>query len=120
MKHGMTGTRLYKIWHNMKQRCYNPKATKYSSYGGKGIVICDEWLRDFSSFQEWAEASGYRDPPIDRSRLEQCWHNLTISRIDKTQGYYPDNCRWLAFQENRMTAGDRKPMSRPQTTAAVP
>lgn len=43
-KHGMEGTRFYKIWIHMKTRCYNPNYNSYNDYGGRGITICDRWL----------------------------------------------------------------------------
>ena len=55
-KHGMSDTRIYSIWRNMKQRCSNPNATKYEIYGGKGIEVCNEWL-DFMNFYNWARLS---------------------------------------------------------------
>lgn len=40
--HGLSKTRLYHIYHNMKQRCYDKNNIEYNIYGGKGIKICDE------------------------------------------------------------------------------
>lgn len=31
--HGYSKTRLYKIWIDMKKRCYNPSSTGYKYYG---------------------------------------------------------------------------------------
>ena len=73
--------RLYRIWHNMKQRCYNPNYKDYKWYGAKGIQICEEW-KEYSSFKEWAIANGYQD-------------NLTIDRKDGDKNYCPENCRWI-------------------------
>lgn len=39
---GKTNPRLYRIWVNMKTRCYNPKASGYINYGGRGIEVCFE------------------------------------------------------------------------------
>lgn len=84
--------RLYRIWHGMKQRCYNPNAKGYQWYGGKGIAVCNEWRSCFFTFQSWALDNGYAD-------------NLTIDRINSSKGYCPDNCRWLTLSENVARAG---------------
>lgn len=94
MTHGLSNTRLYSIFQNMKQRCYNPNDPKYGSYGGKGIAICQEWLDDFEVFYDWAMANGYRD-------------DLTIDRKDNHKGYSPDNCRWITMKQNREKIGGK-------------
>lgn len=49
-KHGKCDTRLYKIWCNMKSRCYNKTEKAYEWYGGRGIDVCSEWKDDFQAF----------------------------------------------------------------------
>lgn len=77
--HGYNGTRTYKSYHSMKERCLNPNHHAYNNYGGRGIKICDRWLLSFENF---LEDMGER--PIER----------TLDRVNNDGDYMKDNCRW--------------------------
>jgi hypothetical protein len=36
--HGMSKTRIYQTWKNMKKRCQNENSTEYDRYGGTGFL----------------------------------------------------------------------------------
>lgn len=108
IKHGYANKeRLYDTWKNMKRRCYDPKNKRYEQYGGRGIIVCKEWLDNYMNFRNWAMSNGYND-------------NLTIDRINVNGNYEPNNCRWatMSEQQNNVTRnrilkykGEEKTMS---------
>ena len=95
LKHGYHKKRWYSSYKAMMERCYLPSSENYKRYGGKGIVVCEEW-HDINKFAEWVETSGYVP-------------GLTIDRIDPLGNYEPSNCQWLTRSENsKKQFADRK------------
>lgn len=80
---GRAYTRLYSIWHGMKNRCKR----NVKNYGTKGIKVCFEWLISFDTFRDWSLSNGYDD-------------TLTIDRVDSAGDYKPSNCQWITRAEN--------------------
>jgi len=88
-KHGLAyKTTLYQVWKGMKSRCYNHHNEAWSSYGGRGILVCTEWLA-YPSFHAWAIGAGWKN-------------GLVLDRKDNDGDYEPTNCRFVTIlQSNR-------------------
>lgn len=76
---------LYKVWINIKQRCYNKNHPRYKDWGGRGITVCERWLESYDNF-----ASDVGEKPIGKH---------SIDRINNEGNYEPRNCRWATCKE---------------------
>ena len=83
-KHGYWNTPTYSTWRAMLNRCSNPCVNGYEYYGGRGIVVCNQW-RDFENFLH------------DMGQRPSLQHS--IDRIDPDGNYEPSNCCWATSQE---------------------
>lgn len=89
-KHGSCRSNLYGIWSGMKQRCYDKNHPGYRRCGGKGVIVCDEWVNDYPEFEEWAFTHGYKD-------------GVRLVRRNKQDNWAPENCY---FEGNRLITID--------------
>lgn len=77
--------RMASILHNIKNRCSNPRSTRYERYGGRGIKnmlirkdLLYLWMRD--------GAEKMKNPSIDR--------------VNNDGNYILNNCRFIELSEN--------------------
>lgn len=91
--HGLSGSRLYKIWGNMTHRCHNSSDARYKDYGGRGISVCDEWLNNPAAFVSWSLLNGYGA-------------ELSLERKDNNLGYCPENCKWTTRKDQMRNKRD--------------
>ena len=81
--HGLSRTKIYRTWKDMRNRCHNPKRKSYPNYGGRGIAVCDEWRENFTAFYEHV------------SKLEHFGEDgYSLDRINNDGNYEPGNVRW--------------------------
>lgn len=75
----------YACWKSMLQRCRDSGLPAYKNYGGRGIKVCEAWVKDFYRF---LKDVGERPSP---------YHSL--NRIDNEGDYAPGNVEWATTKE---------------------
>lgn len=83
--HGISNTSTYSSWANMLTRCYNKNYHSYQHYGGRGIIVCEEWRKSFDNFL--------------KDMGEKPSKSFTLDRVDPFGNYEPSNCRWATKAE---------------------
>lgn len=93
VKHGYCNSPIHSTWSGMIQRCTNPNATAYESYGGRGITVYEKWY----NFENFLRDMGDRPEGTE------------LDRIDNNGNYEPNNCRWITHKEN---CQNRRPLTK--------
>lgn len=81
--HSKPRTPTYIVWRGMISRCFHSSASSYKRYGGRGITVCDRWLK----FENFLADIGKRPT------------GMSIDRIDSNGDYEPGNCRWTTSKQ---------------------
>jgi hypothetical protein len=88
-------SREYTSYQAMCQRCYNPKASGWKYYGGRGIKVHPEWLGD-GGFERFLAHLGPRPD------------GMTLDRPNSNGNYEPGNVQWADKWEQ---ARNKRPVS---------
>lgn len=84
--HGECHTPEYSAWGQMVDRCSNPKSTCWKNYGGRGISVCERWLK----FENFLEDMGKKTSPLH-----------SIDRKNVNGNYESENCKWSTNKEQQ-------------------
>lgn len=83
VRNAYSGKCTSSTWTSIKYRCFNPRATNYHNYGGRGITMYPEWIDNFKAFHDYV------------SQLPHFGEKgYSLDRIDVNGNYEPNNLRW--------------------------
>jgi hypothetical protein len=89
--HGGAYTSEHSTWGHMFQRCYNPKNSRFSDYGGRGIRVCNRWNpTKGGSFKNFLADMGKKPSP-----------QHSIERTNNDRSYTPSNCCWATRSQQQ-------------------
>jgi hypothetical protein len=84
----------YKVWQNIKYRCYNENSDGYEAYGKKGVTMCEEWINSPELFIKWCEDNEWKKGMhIDKDVV--CERENIHPKI-----YSPETCIIIRGSEN--------------------
>ena len=94
--HNMSTTKFYKVWRAMHDKCENTNNPRYHRYGGRNIIVCEEWFK-FEIFM----GDMYEDYKNHISNN----NSTQIDRINNNGIYSKNNCRWVTAKINANNRG---------------
>jgi len=83
--HNLHKSSIYRIWQSMVQRCTNPNNDRFKGYMGRGITVCNKWLKFVGFYEDMG------DRP----------EGMTLDRKDNDGNYCKDNCKWSTSKEQQ-------------------
>lgn len=94
-KHRLLKHPLYRLWANVKSRCYDPKNKAYENYGGRGVKMCDEWVNNPESFIKWCLNNGWAKGLFLDKDIKSIKLGLPSPLV-----YSPEWCNFVTRKEN--------------------
>ncbi len=93
--HGCYGTPTHRSWHSMISRCRYQGMNGYENYGGRGITVCERWLK----FENFLADMGERPA------------GMTLERINRNGNYETANCKWDTMANQRRNSSQNRIIS---------
>ena len=88
---------LYRMWADIKKRCYNKNCDYYNRWGGRGITVYEPWIINYPAFKEWI-----------LKNLGERPKNYSIDRINNNGNYEPGNLRWATSSDQNSNKRNAK------------
>lgn len=112
-KHGRCGSREWRTWQGILNRCYNKSSPAYRDYGAKGVRVCSGWKDNFERFfADLGEQPGGTTADRIKNEFGYC-----CGKCDEcTKNGRPENVRWgTSHQQGNNRTNNRRLKHRGET-----
>ena len=95
---------LKNTWRDMLKRCYDRNSKAYSSYGAKGVHVCESWLHFDNFMRDAVKLPGWN--------MKRMWPDeYSIDKdIRRAANYYsPETCMWASHHEQSCNLSNSRP-----------
>jgi len=95
-------TAEYAEWVDMRERCINPHHPHYEEFGKIGAKVCNDWYLSFAKFlydmgeMPTSSPKKLNSPTLNANKK----YAYVLERMDATQPYCKENCRWTLRSDN--------------------
>lgn len=93
--------RVYAIWTQMLNRCYDQNNKNYPYYGGLGVTVCDRWHNFSNFFYDFIHMPNFEkwlNSPNNSYHLDKDTKQQDVPMNYKV--YSPETCELVPTQEN--------------------
>lgn len=88
-----------KKYDGMMGRCYRESDKAFPRYGGRGIRVSSEWIRNIDTFRSWVREALF-SADISEETFVNKSSEIQLDRIDSDGPYSASNCRLASPQQN--------------------
>lgn len=96
--------KYYSVWHNMLNRCYNPKHREFKRYGELGITVCEEWHNFATFYEEIKMIEGYDEEEFLNGTIYLDKDMKQIDLPKEERIYSLQTCVFLTAEKNNLYA----------------
>lgn len=96
-----------KKYDGLMGRCYRETDASYEQYGGRGIKVSSNWIKDINNFRAWL-TDHLKNNNIEMDEFITNSAEYQLDRIDTNGDYVPENCRIVSCQVNIRNTRKRK------------
>lgn len=91
---------VYRIWHNMINRCYLPTSKEFCRYGALGVTVSEEWHNFSNFYKDFTLIEGYDEKLINKKKLFLDKDKKQLHLPKNKRVYSLNTCIFLTANEN--------------------